>query len=147
MPCSDVTEVIHVALDQDDRLTSYHFAKRTCGQAIGAASLLVDQLGGRTIDELLAYDAERFLTEYAIEDEIEEFLSLKHLFAIQSALEVLTGKEPGGPGDPCAAAEISYDNGELTIDAEINLELVTEKIKSCGNCKGCGKTKEKIVLV
>ncbi|MBI5095946.1 MAG: hypothetical protein HZB26_26365 [Candidatus Hydrogenedentes bacterium] len=147
MPCSDVTEVIHVALDAEERLTSYHFAKRTCGQAIGAASLLMDQLGGRTVDELLAYDAEHFLADYTIEDEIEEFLSLKHLFAIQSALEVLTGKEPGGPEDPCAAAEISYEDGELTIDAEINLDLVTEKIKSCGNCKGCGKTKEKIIFV
>lgn len=146
MPCSDVTEIIQVTLDANDRLKAYHFAKRTCGQSIGAASLLIDQLGGRTLEELLAYDAERFLTEYPIADGIEEFLSLKHLFAIQSVLEVLTGKEPGGPDDPCSAAEISCDDGEFVIDAQINLDLVTEKIKSCGNCGSCGKSKKKAAL-
>ncbi len=147
MPCSDVTELIQVTLDNDERLEDYFFSKRTCGQGVGAGNLLIEQFRGRTVDEILAYDAEHYVTEFPVEDELEEFLGLKHFFAIQSVLEVLVGKEPGGKGDPCAAAEISYDDGRLVIDGQIEVDLVTEKIKSCGNCRACGKSKKpKIVF-
>ena len=94
--------------------------------------MLIEQLGGRSVDELLAIDAEAYLTEFPIEDELEEFLSLKHLFAVQTALEVLTGKTPGGKDDPCAAAEIAFEDGDTIIDARISIDLVTEKIEACG---------------
>ena len=146
MPCSDVTEIIHVELDGDDRLHDYFFSKRSCGQGVGTGNLLIDRLRGWSVDKLLAYDAERFLAEFPIVDELEEFLSLKHFFAIQSVLEVLTGKEPGGKDDPCAAAEISYGDGTLIIDGQIAVDLVTEKIKACGNCRACGKNKKPKVI-
>ena len=82
MPCNDVTELIEVVLDRNDRLKEYRFSKRTCGQGVGAQSLLIDQLGGRPLNELLVMTAEEFLTEYPIDDPVEEFLSLKHLFAV-----------------------------------------------------------------
>ena len=146
MPCTDITEVIRVVLDEDDRLKDYNYAKRTCGQAVGAASLLVDVLRGLSVQELLEYEGEQFIADHPIDDELEEFLGLKHFFAIQSALEVLTGRSSGGPDDPCAAAEIAYESGEVVIDAQIKVDVVTEKIKSCGNCKGCGKKKTKVVF-
>ncbi|MCC6795539.1 MAG: hypothetical protein IT366_10505 [Candidatus Hydrogenedentes bacterium] len=142
MPCSDVTEIIHVELDAEDRLKDYYFSKRSCGQGVGAGNLLMDQLRGWSMDRILACDAEQFLTEFPIEDELMEFLNLKHFFAIQSVLEVLTGKEPGGKNDPCAAAEISYGDDTLIIDGQIEVDLVTEKIKACGSCKSCGKSKK-----
>jgi hypothetical protein len=145
MPCSDVTEIIRVMVDDCDRLANYQFSKRTCGQGVGAESLLIEQLGERSVEELLAMDAESFLTEHPIEDELEEFLSLKHLFGVQSALEVLTGHEPGGPADPCAAAEIAFEDGHVVITAQIDVDLMTEKIQSCGGCKKCG-TKRKVVF-
>jgi len=147
MPCSDITETLQVTVDAEDCLKDYWLAKRSCGQGVGAGSLLIDQLGGRSVDTLLTADAETFLTEFPIQDELEEFLSLKHFFAIQSALEVLTGKTPGRKDDPCAAAEIAYENGDTIIDARISIDVVTEKIKSCGNCKGCGtKRSPKVVF-
>lgn len=142
MPCSDVTEIIHVELDGNDRLSDYYFSKRSCGQGVGAGDLLVNRIRGWSVEKLLACDAERFLAEFPIEDELEEFLSLKHFFAIQSVLEVLTGKEPGGKNDPCAAAEIVYGDDTLVIEGQIAVDLVTEKIKACGNCRACGKTKK-----
>ena len=142
MPCNDVTEVIEVVLDRDDRLKDYRFSKRTCGQGVGAQSLLIDQLGGRPLDELLVMTAEEFLAEYPIDDPVEEFLSLKHLFAVQGALEVLTGKEPGGKDDPFAVAEVAFDNGETVFHGRIYVDLLTEKIASCGGCKGCGADKK-----
>ncbi|MBM3289331.1 MAG: hypothetical protein FJY92_04195 [Candidatus Hydrogenedentes bacterium] len=146
MPCSDVTEIIHVELDAEDRLQDYYFSKRSCGQGVGAGNLLIDQLRGWSAERILEYDADRYLAEFPIEDELEEFLGLKHFFAIQSVLEVLTGKEPGGKDDPCAAAEISYGDDTLVIDGQIAVDLVTEKIKACGNCRACGKGKKAKVV-
>ena len=147
MPCSDVTELIHVTLDSDERLVDYFFSKRTCGQGVGAGNLLLEQFRGHTVDEILSMDAEGFVSEHPVEDELEEFLGLKHFFAVQSVLEVLTGKEPGGKGDPCAAAEISCEEGRLVVEGQIAVDLVTEKIKSCGNCGKCSKPKKtKIVF-
>lgn len=146
MPCSDVTEVIRVVVDSDDRLKEYNFSKRTCGQGVGAATLLIDTLRGHTVEELLAYAPEDFAADHPVEHELEEFLGLKHLIAIQSTLEVLTGHASGGPHDTCAAAEIGCEDGDVVIEARIRVDLVTEKIKSCGNCKGCGKKQGKVVF-
>ncbi len=145
MPCSDVTECISVVVGPGDLLADYQFQKRTCGQGVGAGRLLEEILLGRTVDDVLDYDAERFLSEHPVDGGLEEFLMLKHLFAVQSALEVLTGKEPGSAGDPCAAAAITYEpSGEIIISAQIAVDLMTEKIKSCGGCKGCGKSKKPV---
>lgn len=143
MPCNDVTELIEVKLDAQDCLADYNFAKRTCGQAVGVASLLIDQLRGWSLAELVSTDAEEFLAEFQFPDETEEFLSLKHFFAIQGALEVLTGKEPGGKDDPFTASEVVHSEDETLIKGLISVELVTEKIKSCGGCKSCGAASDK----
>lgn len=143
MPCKDVTELLEVVLDENECLKSYVFSKRSCGQGIGAQSLLIDQLAGRPLNELLFKTAGEFLDEFPIEDSTEEFLSLKHLFAIQGALEVYTGAEPGGVNDAFAASGIEYDVDETHIYGRISVDIVTEKIKSCGGCGGCGTPKSK----
>lgn len=139
MPCNDVTEIIEVVLDAEDRLREYWLSKRTCGQGVGHRSLLLDWLRDREAEELLNYDAKAFLADYSIRTPLEEFLALKHLFAIQSAIEVLTGRQAGGPDDPCAAARIGVSDAGLTIRALIRVDIITERIRACGNCKHCGK--------
>ncbi len=140
MPCTDVTEIIEVALDPNDRLKSYSLSKKTCGQPVGQASLLVGWLRGLPVEDILACDADTFLAEHPVKTQLEGFLTLKHLFALQSALQVLAGKEPGGPDDPCAATSVRYAEDELVIRATIRVDMVTDKIKACGHCKGCGKS-------
>lgn len=142
MPCTDVTEVIEVVVDGEDRLKEYTLIKRSCGQGVGHEALLLDWLKNHTVDELLAYDNEVFLAEHPMDEEIEEFLTLKHLFAVQAALEVLTGKAPGGPRDACAAATIHQDGDDTVISGRIAVDILTDKIKSCGGCKGCGKNRK-----
>lgn len=142
MPCKDITELITVTLDREDRLDSYSFAKRTCGKAIGGEALLLEVLRGRTLNELLDTTAESFLTEFPPKDEIDEFLGLKHLFAIQGALEVLTGREAGGVDAFFAAGEVAFSENETVVKGRISVDLVTEKIKSCGGCTSCGTVKE-----
>jgi hypothetical protein len=146
VPCSDITEIINVVVGPDDRVKSYAFSKRSCGRGVGVATLLADCLCGRTVDEVIAWEPEDFLAEHPVEDELEEFLGLKHLFAVQSALEVLTGRTSGGAKEPCAAAEIVFEDDDVIIEAQIRVDVVTEKIKSCGNCKGCGSKKRKVVF-
>lgn len=143
MPCKDVTELLEVVLDEDEYLKAYTFSKRSCGQGIGSQSLIIDQVVGRSLNELLFKTADEFLDEFPIDDPTEEFLSLKHLFAIQGALEVYTGAEPGGVNDAFAASGIDYDVDETIITGRISVDIVTEKIKSCGGCSGCSTTRPK----
>lgn len=149
MPCSDVTEHILVVVDDEDRLKSYEFTKRTCGQGVGAAGLLQEILGGMRVEAILAITPDAFVHDHPVAEPIEEFLGLKHLIAVQSALEVLVGTSSGGPDAICAAAEISFEDGETVIFGRIAVDLVTEKISSCGACRGCGKerkAKKKVVF-
>jgi len=136
MPCASVVELIQLKMDSEDRLQEYQFIKKTCGQGVGQNSLLLDVLKGLSVDELLEIDSHQFLHTLATEDEILEFLQLKHLFAVQATLEVLTGKQPGGRGSACAVADVDYDGNQMIIDAEIDVDVITEQIKACSGCKG-----------
>lgn len=138
MPCQDVTELLEVTLDANDCLESYAFSKRTCGQGVGSTSLLLDWLKGRPADYFFTAQADAFLEEWDITDPIEEFLTLKHLFAIQGALEVLMGRESGGLNDSFTAAAIEFEEDRTMIRGEISIDILTDKIKACGNCGSCG---------
>ncbi len=138
MLCNNLVEQIRVNLDDRDRLTGYRFFKQTCGQDIGARSLLTEFLLGLNVDELLAIDSERLLAVCRPEDDVSRFLHLKHLFAIQAVLEVYTGRSGGIGNSPCAIAEIGDDQGQVVIDADIDIMLVADKIKACDGCSGCG---------
>lgn len=136
MPCNSVVELIQVVLDDRDRLRDYQFVKKSCGQGVGSNSLLVDVLRGMSIDELIELDADAFLAVNPTSDSILEFLRLKHLFALQATLEVLTGKATGGRGHPCAVADVAYDGEQTIVNAEIDVDIITEQIQSCQGCKG-----------
>jgi hypothetical protein len=144
LPCKDVTEVIHVVLDGDDRLIDYAFQKRTCGQGVGTAALLAGHLHGQPADAVLALEPGDIDPGDPGGDDAEvlEFLALKHLFAVQSVLEVYTGRAAGRASDACAAAEISVDGGEVHIRATLSVDVITDRIRSCGGCKGCGRNKK-----
>jgi NifU-like protein involved in Fe-S cluster formation len=137
MPCNNIVEQIRINLDDRNRLTGYRFIKQTCGQDVGARSLLTEFLLGLNVDELLAIDSESLLAVCRPEDDVSRFLHLKHLFAIQAALEVYTGRSNGASNSACAIAEIGDDQGQVVIDADIDVGLVADKIKACSGCSGC----------
>lgn len=137
MPCNNITELMRVVFDSDDKLKSYRFHKKTCGGAVGAESLLEDRLRGYSMAELSALHVDTFCHELAPESDVEEFLNLKHFFALRSVIETLSGQaETNGPDAPCTIAEISYDTEGLVIDAEISVSLVAGMIKACNHCSG-----------
>jgi hypothetical protein len=127
---------MRVVLDQDDRLKSYRLLKRTCGGAVGAESFLLEKLQGRAVPELLALHADTFCRENIVSTDIEEFLSLKHFFALKAVLEAFSGYSPAGVDSACTLSGIRYDIDGATIDAEIAVAVVTELISSCGHCGG-----------
>ncbi len=140
MPCNSVVELIQVVIDDRDRLKDYQFVKKSCGQGVGNNSLLIDILRGMSVDELLEVDAESLLAVDRTDDEVLEFLRLKHLFAVQATLEVLTGRLTGGKGQSCAVADVAYDGDETIMNAEIDVDVITEQIAACAGCKGgCGQ--------
>lgn len=142
MPCKDVSERLTVTIDDDDRLVSYRFIKRTCGRGVGVDDLLSGYLVGQQARQILAITPDQCLEETGAPEGIEEFLALKHLVAIQAALESLLGLDARDDDGFCMPLECVYD-GQTTMEASIRVDLVTERIKSCGGCKGCGTKRAK----
>lgn len=141
MPCEDVTEILSLRLDGAERLAGYALTKQSCGRAVGAKELLADWAVGRAADDLLAADVEAFLDAFPTDDEAEEFLNLKHFFALRAGLGVLLGREAGGAFDVCTALEVAADGDETTFVGRLRIGILTEKIKACGRCSGCGTKK------
>ena len=134
MPCGDITDSIKLTLDNNNRLDSYSFSKKTCGGAIGLESLLMDDIGGQPIEKIIGSNELLFLRTNQAEDEVEIYLRQKHFYAIQTVLNVYLGKSPGGVGDLCTIAGIEFYDGNTVIDAEIKINLLTEPIESCDHC-------------
>ncbi len=134
MPCTDITEIIKITLDRDQKLKSYRFSKKTCGGAVGYESMLQDHLAGSSVEHIISLDEHTFCEDNKPDNQIEEFLGLKHLFALQAALRVYAGIDPGSVGKSCALAEIGFDGADTVIDADINVNIITERIRACAHC-------------
>lgn len=135
MPCNDITEKIRIVLDREERLRSYSLDKKACGGAVGISSLLIDRIVGMTVDELLALSETEFYRGRWPINSIEEFLNLKHILAVKAVLRVYAGGASDGEAGTCTISSIDDDGGRITIDAEIDIPLMTEKIKACAS--GC----------
>ena len=134
MPCDDITEQIKITLDKEEKLLSYYLLKRACGKRIGSQVSIIAVLRRKNVDEIIAVDRETFIENGNIANDVDTFIKLKHLFAIQLALAVYRGAEPGGPNDICSIAEIGFDGENSIIDADIRIDLITSKIEACGPC-------------
>ncbi len=143
MPCQDITEVLTLELDGEDRLQSYTLLKQTCGGGVGEKSLLATQLQHRPAMDILDTDSDDILANCAVPAEsVEAFLHLKHFFAVQGGLAALLGLEPGGPKDICAIDTIEYHADGTSLTALVHIDVVAEKIKRCNNCR-CSTVKKK----
>lgn len=142
MPCDDITETLNLQLDEHERLSGYRLAKRTCGRAVGQESLLAAELAGRDARAILDMDVEDFVADKNLVDEVETFLTLKHFFAVKAGLRVFLGIESGAAGEPCTVATVICESGQWIVEVDISVEALTQEIKSCGNCKGCGALKK-----
>jgi len=129
---------MRVVLDSDERLTDYRLIKRTCGATVGGDAILLDTFLNRPFGDILELDVDSFCEQYPVAEDYLQFLYLKHFISLHAVLRVYTGHQSGGVEDFCTISGISSENGSVIIDAEIAVDVVTEKIKSCGRCEGCG---------
>jgi len=142
MPCDDVTELLRVVLDAEDRVSTYELFKRTCGRAVGERSLLLATWQGVPTNAIVGMDGDVFADGLTVSDDAELVLTMKHFFAVQAGMRVLLGLEPGGPLDPVRVAAVSGTvNGGLMLEAEIAVDVLAERIQACGRCSGCGVKK------
>lgn len=137
MPCKDVTEIISLQLDSEERLISYSLTKGTCSGGVGEASLLGNLVIFRSSSELLNRPVEELLRDVSFKNDIEEFLHWKHLVALQSALAAMCGEESPSRRRVCELDEILYGPEGTTLSGRIRVDILTDEIKSCGRCVGC----------
>lgn len=140
MPCSDISETIQIRLDVDDRLRSYQLNKASCGAEVGSEALLEELVGGRSVQEILELDPGDLPQHLESVDETLEFLAFKHLFALQSTLEMYTGLQSGDPTAACTVASILHDFAGVEIQGVLASAPLEEKIRACGHCGSCGRS-------
>lgn len=136
MPCDDVSEFVEVELDDRECLVAYRIAKLSCGKSVGAQSLLLARFAGQTVSDLLRIDPATFLPEAPVRNSVEEFLTLKHLFALQAALGAYVGDDAAGASAPFAVASVAFSELGTVIHGQLSIDMVTDKIRACGAC-GC----------
>lgn len=137
MPCTDVSENIKITLDHDDRVIFYALSKDTCSGAVGKPSLLRKWIRDRSAEDILAATPDILHDFYPTKSNTWQFLYAKHLFAVQRTLQAALGHDTGRPTDYCAVHSVTYTPDGVEIVARLNIDLMTDDIKACGNC-GCG---------
>ena len=137
MPCSDVTEILSVTLDHDERVVHYSLTKRTCGGSVGNPSLLRRWVENRSASDVLATTPDQMLQSISSRSTTWEFLSVKHLIAIQLGLRTLLGADSGTTDSPCVVDSIVGTPVGTQLLAEIKVDLLTDDIKACGGCSTC----------
>ncbi len=138
MPCSDVTEILRVTLDLQDRVTHYSLSKLSCGASVGKPSLLRKWIDHRHISEIMAASPADVLAVMPTRSTTWEFITIKHLLAVKAGLSALTGISSGLPGELCTIANVEHGPDGISMEADIRVDILTDEIKACGGCDNCG---------
>ena len=141
MPCDDITEWVELRLNAEDCLNDYSVTKRTCGAEIGNQSFLLELFRGESLVDIMAVEPQALLEQVQVDNETDEFLALKHLFALQETLSSFIGNTSAAPEATCSIAQIDFSEEETIIEAALSVIAVTNKIKACGACGSCGRKK------
>jgi len=132
MPCSDQTERLTLELDGDDRLRSFTLDKLTCHQPVGGPGLLpvVRDMPARSLLQADAYD----LIDPRLDD-VQAFMMMKQLFALQGAIAVMYGEPANGHSHAFELYEMEHDSGGIRLVGEIAINIIAKQISSCGGCR------------
>ncbi len=136
MPCNDITDCLVIRLDSDDRVLKYSLRKKTCNGEVGEKSMIIRWAEGKPAEEILNLPVEQFLTENPMDDDVQEYLLIKHLLALRAGLGILLGREAGGKANFCTVDSITYSPNGIQFTAELKVEGMTDEIQACGNCCG-----------
>jgi hypothetical protein len=144
MPCSDVTELLKISLDPEDRITSYSLNKRTCGGTMGRDELILKMIRGQTATEIVQKPADEFYSGITFSSDLREMVYLKHYFAVQSGLAEFLGRELSESHSECTVESVVYGPDGVELTVLVHVDMLTDKIKACGGCSGCGSPKKQL---
>lgn len=139
MPCSDVTEILRLTIDAQNRVIFYSLSKRTCGASVGNPSLLRKWIANRRVPDVMSATPGDVLAALPKRSRIWEFLSMKHLLAIKCGLAALLGDAPARPDDACTIASVSFGPEGVKMEADVKVDILTSRIRACGACGSCGE--------
>lgn len=142
MPCQDITDVLQLRIDDTGQLNKYWLRKRSCGGAVGERSLIFDWAQKQTSEAIVNMNVADFLRDFEqTDDEVYEYLLIKHFFAVQSGLAILLGKGTGTPTDFCTIDYIEHGPQGIDLVAYLRMDVITEQIQACGRCGSHCSTK------
>jgi hypothetical protein len=144
MPCHDVTEQLSITLDSEDRVTHYRLTKLTCGGSVGNPSLLRKWVAHRTVTEILAARPEAVLEALPTTSETWNYLTRKHLYALQLGLAAFLGQTPSRPVDPCVVTSVETTERGIRMEADLRVDMKTDEIAACGGCGTCATDAAKL---
>lgn len=133
MPCTNVTELLELTLDSEDRVLDYSLTKETCGGKVAGRGLIRDWVKLKSAESVLALLPQEMLEKSDNPDVTTEYLRLKHLFSVQAALATLFGSDSGTEGF-ITVESVQYALDETRLSARVDLDILTDKIKACGLC-------------
>jgi hypothetical protein len=133
MPCNDVSERCEVQLDAEDRVEGFILRKDTCGAPVGQAQLL-PHVSGHHPEAILDGTLSQFVPGVNEARQIDQFLLTKQFIALQAALAVYTGESAGDREALFVVDAIEHGDRGTAISGLLCVDLVTEKIRACGNC-------------
>jgi len=131
MPCDEISAVITVVLDKDERLRYYTFEKLTCGKIIPLSQTLQAYCKGMTIDALASLRLEEMVRVLGVRDEDSFFVLDKELDALQSAIANYRGSLPGLDLERYKIESIEYGDESIRIQQVILEPKPDASIPSC----------------
>lgn len=131
MPCDEISEVITVVLDREERLRYFLFEKMTCGKIVPLSGKLNDHCRGMDLDALDALDLDAAVRSLGVSDEETFFLVEKELDALQSVVANYRGSERGFDPDRYRIESIECGEDSVTIKQVILAPKPETKIPSC----------------
>ncbi len=86
MPCEDISEVVTVVFDANERLRYFLYEKITCGKIVPLSGKLNDFCRGKSADEIEALQLDEVVRAIGVDNDETFFLADKELDAIQSTI-------------------------------------------------------------
>jgi hypothetical protein len=136
MPCNDITDVLRIVIDHDDKITDYSLHKRSCGGAVGEEKLIGKWLIGRLVSDVLDTPLDQFQSLLRTKNDIKEFLAIKHFMIVQAGLSVIIGQESGRVSDYCTLESVEHDHMGTEAVLHVKVDAVIDEIKACSRCCG-----------
>ncbi len=131
MPCEEISAVVTVVLDKDERLSYYTFEKITCGKIIPLSQTLQAHCKGMTLDALASLRLEELVHTLDVRDEDAFFVLDKELDALQSAIANYRGSDLGLNFDRYKIESIEYGDDSIRIQQVILEPKPDAAVPSC----------------